>query len=110
RLKGSAGLYGFPQTSRLAALMERILQGAESYTPNQRLQVVEFMSQATAVLTEALERIALSGKESQVGLELGRLGAAELIQELAFANPDAFRERGPEPLRAPVPSAEETSV
>lgn len=103
RLKGSAGLYGFPQTSRLAALMERILQGAESYTPNQRLQVVEFMSQATAVLTEALERIALSGKESQVGLELGRLGAAELIQELAFANPLAFRERPPEPLRSPEP-------
>ena len=110
RLKGSAGLYGFPQTSRLAALMERILQGADLYTPNQRLQATEFMAQGTAVLTEALDTIAATGKESQVGLELGRLGAAELIQELAFANPEAFRDRGPEGARAHEPAAEQSGV
>ncbi|GEM85643.1 MAG: Hpt domain-containing protein [Thermaceae bacterium] len=111
RLKGSAGLYGFPQVSHLAALMERILQGADAYTPNQRLQVVEFMSQATAVLTEALEHIAFHRKESQVGLELGRLGAAELIQELAFTNPQAFHERPPEPLPGGEPlEAEDRSI
>ncbi|MBF6595627.1 MAG: response regulator [Thermaceae bacterium] len=114
RLKGSAGLYGFPQTSRLAALMERILQGAPYYSENQRIQATEFMSQGTAVLSEALEHIASSNKESQVGLELGRLGAAELIQELAFSNPDAFKERAPRPFLDLEPEAlttpEQTSV
>ncbi|MCS7057906.1 MAG: response regulator [Meiothermus sp.] len=90
RLKGSAGLYGFPQTAHLGALTERILEGAPRYTEAQREKVVEFMEQATAVLTTALENIAITGKEGPVGLELGRLGAAALIQELTALNPEAF--------------------
>ncbi len=90
RLKGSAGLYGFPQTSTLGALAERILEAAPHYTESQQARVIEFMGQVTAVLTTALENIAIHGQEGRVGLELGRLGAAQLIQELAADNPEAF--------------------
>ena len=103
RLKGSAGLYGFPQISRLAGLMERILEGAPHYTGPQREQVVEFVTRASACLTEALDRVATTGKEGGLGLELGRLGAGELIQELAFINPAAFTPKTPEPKAAPTP-------
>jgi len=91
RLKGSAGIYGFSQISHLAALLERIFEGAPQYTDAQRIQVIEFVSKASTVLTEALDRISTTSKEGSVGLELGRLGTAELIQKMALANPDAFK-------------------
>lgn len=108
RLKGSAGLYGFRQTSGLGALMERILEGAPRYTENQRIQVIEFMAQASACLIEALERISVDGKEGNLGLELGRLGAAQLIQSLAFENPEAFAPKV-EALEAPQPEPQPVS-
>ncbi|WP_182482381.1 Hpt domain-containing protein, partial [Meiothermus taiwanensis] len=96
RLKGSAGLYGFPQIANLGALAERILEAAPRYTEQQQAKVIEFVSQLTAVLTTALENIAIHGQEGRVGLELGRLGAAALIQELAALNPEAFASDEPE--------------
>jgi chemosensory pili system protein ChpA (sensor histidine kinase/response regulator) len=96
RLKGSAGLYGFPQTSNLGALAERILEGAPHYTEVQQARVIELMGQVTAVLITALENIAIHGNEGRVGLELGRLGAATLIQELTADNPQAFVRKLPE--------------
>lgn len=103
RLKGSAGLYGFPQTSNLGALAERILEAAPHYTQSQQAKVVEFMGQVTAVLITALENIAIHGEEGRVGLELGRLGAAELIRELTALNPDAFVRETPEPTEEATP-------
>ncbi len=103
RLKGSAGLYGFPQTSNLGALAERILEAAPHYTQSQQAKVVEFMGQVTAVLITALENIAIQGEEGRVGLELGRLGAAELIRELTALNPDAFVRETPEPTEEAAP-------
>ena len=91
RLRGSAALYGFPQTANLGALLERILGGAPHFTEAQRLKVIDFAAQATACLIESLETISISGKESQVGLELGRLGAAGLVESLAADNPEAFQ-------------------
>lgn len=103
RLKGSAGLYGFPQTANLGALAERILEAAPHYTQSQQAKVVEFMGQVTAVLITALENIAIHGEEGRVGLELGRLGAAELIRELTALNPEAFVRETPEPTQEAAP-------
>ncbi|RDI96044.1 response regulator [Meiothermus sp. QL-1] len=107
RLKGSAGLYGFPQTAQLAALAERILEGAARYNEAQRERVALFMEQLTAVLSTALENIAISGKEGPVGLELARLGAARVVQELAELNPEAL---APPEETAPPPAPEEGGV
>jgi chemosensory pili system protein ChpA (sensor histidine kinase/response regulator) len=105
RLKGSAGLYGFPQIANLGALAERILEAAPRYTEQQQAKVVEFVGQLTAVLTTALENIAIHGQEGRVGLELGRLGAAALIQELAALNPEAFASDEPEETPQTAPQA-----
>ncbi len=112
RLKGSAGLYGFPQTANLGALAERILEAAPHYTETQRAKVVEFMSQLTAVLSTALENIAIHGKEGQVGLELGRLGAARLLYELTAENPQAFADiiLEPSPEETPAPNPQQGVV
>lgn len=100
RLKGSAGLYGFPQVANLGALAERILEAAPRYTEPQQAKVVEFMHQLTAVLVTALENVAIHGQEGRVGLELGQLGAAALIQELTALNPEAFAVESLEPSEA----------
>ncbi|GIW27090.1 MAG: hypothetical protein KatS3mg070_0453 [Meiothermus sp.] len=100
RLKGSAGLYGFPQIANLGALAERILEAAPRYTEQQQVKVVEFIDQLTAVLITALENIAIHGQEGRVGLELGHLGAANLIQELTTLNPEAFAVDSLEPPEA----------
>jgi len=104
RLKGSAGLYGFPQTANLGALAERILEAAPRYTEEQQAKVVEFMEQLTAVLITALENIAIRGQEGQVGLELGRLGAATLIQQITSLNPKAFVVESAEPSEETIPA------
>lgn len=100
RLKGSAGLYGFPQVANLGALAERILEAAPRYTEPQQAKVVEFMHQLTAVLITALENVAIHGQEGRVGLELGQLGAAALIQKLTALNPEAFAMESLEPGEA----------
>ncbi|WP_333659257.1 response regulator [Meiothermus cerbereus] len=110
RLKGSAGLYGFPQISNLGALAERILEAAPRYTEPQQARVIEFMGQLTAVLVNALENIAIHGQEGRVGLELGRLGAAALIQELTALNPEAFASNNLEPTQETIPPPDQTQV
>lgn len=110
RLKGSAGLYGFPQISNLGALAERILEAAPRYTEPQQARVIEFMGQLTAVLVNALENIAIHGQEGRVGLELGRLGAAALIQELTALNPEAFASNSLEPTQETIPPPGQTQV
>lgn len=90
RLKGSAGLYNFPQLSRLAGLLERLLEGAPRLTPQQQEQLTRFVGLASACICDALDSIAQKGHEGGVGLNLSRLGASSLLRELAFANPEAW--------------------
>jgi chemosensory pili system protein ChpA (sensor histidine kinase/response regulator) len=90
RLRGSAGLYNFPQLSRLAGLLERLLEGAPRLTPDQQEQLIRFVGLASACICDALDSIAQKGHEGGVGLNLSRLGASALLRELAFANPEAW--------------------
>ncbi|PZA06888.1 MULTISPECIES: response regulator [unclassified Meiothermus] len=91
RLKGSAGLYGFSEVSQLGGLLERIFERAPSFTAFQREKAAEFSRLAAACLSEALERIASSGEEGEVGLALGQAGGAGVLLDLLEANPTAFR-------------------
>jgi chemosensory pili system protein ChpA (sensor histidine kinase/response regulator) len=75
-------------------------EAAPRYTEQQQVKVVEFIDQLTAVLITALENIAIHGQEGRVGLELGHLGAANLIQELTTLNPEAFAVDSLEPPEA----------
>ena len=94
RLKGSAGLYGFSEVSQLGGLLERVFERASSFTTLQREKAAEFSRLSAACLSEALERIADSGEEGEVGLALGRAGGARALLDLLGANPTAFRLEG----------------
>lgn len=109
RLKGSAGLYNFPQLSRLAGLLERLLEGAPRLTPDQQEQLIRFVGLASACICDALDSIAQKGHEGGVGLNLSRLGASALLRDLAFANPEAWEVHTPGDPEAELgePEAEE---
>lgn len=91
RLKGSAGLYGFSEVSQLGGLLERVFEQAPSFTAFQRDKAAEFSRLSAACLSEALDRIASSGEEGEVGLALNRAGGAGVLLDLLNANPTAFR-------------------
>jgi chemosensory pili system protein ChpA (sensor histidine kinase/response regulator) len=87
RLKGTSGMYGYPQISSLASLIERIFESAPHYTTQQREQVSEFMDHATQVLIEGLENVASLQHEGNLGLALNNLGVHQIIQSIAVATP-----------------------
>ncbi len=94
RLRGSAGLYQHPEISSLSALLERIFETTDALNPQQRQLALDFTAQATAVLTEALERIQISGQEGEVGLALAALGGGDLLEELLSSSKVEFRRGG----------------
>ncbi len=120
RLHGSAGMYGFPQIANLSGLLEQLLERTGTLELSQHRVLVEFTRQATACLSSALEEIAVSGTEGNVGYELTRAGASALLVELLRANPAAFVRRTDTPRlenaqaelgpveRAPFVAVEET--
>jgi chemosensory pili system protein ChpA (sensor histidine kinase/response regulator) len=91
RLKGSAGLYQFPEVSSLAGLLERVFEGANGFNAQQRNLALDFCAQTTAVISEALERIQSGQDEGEPGLALAALGGPELLTELLRSTPDSFR-------------------
>lgn len=91
RLRGSAGLYQHPEISSLAAMLERIFEISDGLNPQQRQLALDFTAQATAVMTEALERIQISGQEGEVGLALAALGGGALLEELLSTSKAEFR-------------------
>ena len=91
RLRGSAGLYQHPELSSLSALLERIFETTDALNAQQRQLALDFTAQATAVMTEALERIQISGSEGEVGLALAALGGGELLEQLLLSSKAEFR-------------------
>ena len=90
RLRGSAGLYQHPEISSLAALLERIFETTDALDAPQRQLALDFTAQATAVMTEALERIQISGSEGEVGLALAALGGGSLLEQLLSTSKAEF--------------------
>ncbi len=90
RLRGSAGLYGFPQLSTLSGLLERLFEQAIQLQPPERRLLLNFTRQAGSVLSAALDRVSQTGSEGDVGHELGQLGGSAHLLELLRANPAAF--------------------
>jgi chemosensory pili system protein ChpA (sensor histidine kinase/response regulator) len=91
RLRGSAGLYQHPEISSVAGLLERIFETTDNLDLRQRKIALDFTAQATAVMTEALERIQMTGQEGEVGLSLAALGGPVLLEELLKSGKAEFR-------------------
>ena len=90
RLRGSAGLYGFPEVSRLGSLLERVFEAASFFSPEQTGLALEFIALSNACLTEALERVARTGFEGEVGHDLNQYGGPAIMSELVSLDPLAF--------------------
>ncbi len=90
RLRGSAGLYGFPEVSRLGSLLERVFEAASFFSPEQTGLALEFIALSSACLTEALERVARTGFEGEVGHDLNQYGGPAIMSALVSLDPLAF--------------------
>jgi chemosensory pili system protein ChpA (sensor histidine kinase/response regulator) len=90
RLRGSAGLYGFPELSRLGSLLERVFESTAFFNHEQTGLALEFIALSNACLTESLERIARTGFEGEVGQDLNQYGGPAIMSELVSLDPLAF--------------------
>ncbi|WP_243398476.1 Hpt domain-containing protein [Deinococcus koreensis] len=90
RMRGSAGLYGFPQLSRMAALLERVLDARPELGGALRAPFLELLHTAVRVLEGGLNRAAQGERESDLGLEFSRAGGATQLQTVLRAQPLAF--------------------
>jgi chemosensory pili system protein ChpA (sensor histidine kinase/response regulator) len=98
RLKGSAGMYQFPEIANLAGLLERVFESAPEFTSSQQDLCNQFAQTCGAIFAESLERITERGDEGEVGLELARLGGPELLSRLLKAGTSNFTRKSPEEL------------
>ncbi len=98
RLKGSAGMYQFPEIANLAGLLERVFESASEFTSSQQDLCNQFAQTCGAIFAESLERISQRGDEGEVGLELARLGGPELLARLLKAGTSNFTRKSPEEL------------
>ncbi len=91
RLRGTAGLYGFPQLSSLAGVAERLLESRPQLPAQGRQQFVSLMSRIIELLRAGLNYLDVNGKELQLGLEFSAAGGTAELQKLVYAYPQAFK-------------------
>jgi chemosensory pili system protein ChpA (sensor histidine kinase/response regulator) len=90
RIKGAAALYSYPQVSRLAELVERLIEHGEKIPAHQVPKLQNFLEQVAVCMRGSLEGITERGKEGPIGLQLVALGASQLFRELLEENPEIF--------------------
>jgi chemosensory pili system protein ChpA (sensor histidine kinase/response regulator) len=90
RMRGTAALYGHPQTSELASLAERVLLVAERLPEPHHEQLFNFLDQVLFAIRSAVERISQGQDEGEIGLEFNSRGGAKLLRELLSASPSTF--------------------
>ena len=90
RLRGTAALYGYSGVAGIAKLTEGLLERSSKLPEDQLPRVKEFLKAATAVMYDALVRVAKGQPEGNLGLELGRVDASELLHDLLSRVPQAF--------------------
>jgi len=96
RLRGTAGLYGYPQLAALAALAERLTDPRPQLLPKQRDQLLDLLELLTLGLHRALTGIGAGQGEGELGLFFAEVGGAQALQALLRAAPSAFAARRPE--------------
>ncbi len=92
RIRGTAALYGFEQISKLAELMEQILEKSDRFSNEHIPDLQTLLQQFAACLSRGLEQIALDGQEGQVGIQFTALGGAKVVNQLLRENPQVFVE------------------
>ena len=82
RLRGSSGLYGYPQISQLCDMVERLAKAVPALDSNQHKLVQEFFDHVMVCFRGSLERISNGKTEGNIGLELAHLGGSNLLLSL----------------------------
>jgi chemosensory pili system protein ChpA (sensor histidine kinase/response regulator) len=90
RLRGSAGLYGFPQLAGLAAIAERLTESRPRLQDPQREQLLDVLELVTLGLRRALNDVSAGRNEGEVGLHFAQVGGASRLQALLRSAPLAF--------------------
>ncbi|THF87279.1 response regulator [Deinococcus sp. KSM4-11] len=90
RMRGSAGLYGFPQLSKMAALLERVLEARPQLDHDGRETFTTLLGTAVQMLDEGLDDVEQGRRESDLGLRFTRAGGATQLQAMLRAQPQAF--------------------
>ncbi len=94
RIRGTAALYNYPQLSRLAELIERLMEHGERIPAGHLPLLLDFLERAMVCFRSGLETITETGREGEIGLQLSALGGASLFKAILLAAPEAFvRER-----------------
>lgn len=111
RLRGTAGLYGFPQMAQLASVAERMLMPRPKLRPDLQDSYNAVLDDIVQALKSAIGLAQDTGTEGNVGLSFAQSGASERMTELLRAQPEAFHlERGHLRGQATVETPEETAV
>lgn len=93
RMRGSAGLYGFPQMSTLSGLLERLLNAHPRLNGEQWSQFLTLLDTINEVLRMGLTSLQGGGNDRTLGLAFTQVGGTTLLQSLVRAVPDEFRMR-----------------
>ena len=91
RLRGSAGLYGYPQLAGLATIAERLTESHPRLAAAEREQLLDVLELVTLGLRRALNDLSAGRGEGEVGLYFAQVGGATSLQALLRAAPSAFR-------------------
>jgi len=102
RLRGTAGLYGYPQLAALAALTERLTESRPQLSPQHRDQLLDLLELLSLGQRRALNSIGAGQGEGELGLYFAEVGGAQALQALLRAAPGAFAARRPEESAAPA--------
>ncbi|WP_295816388.1 hybrid sensor histidine kinase/response regulator [uncultured Deinococcus sp.] len=90
RMRGSAGLYGFPQLAKMAGLLERILEARPDLNGAQGDTYVTLVGTAVHMIGVGLDDITHGRRETDLGLRFSRAGGAAQLQAVLRAQPHAF--------------------
>ena len=92
RLKGAAGLHGYPAVSAVALVMEEVLEALPATTAGGRSRSTQALGDMVGVVKRMLDSIGADGREN-----------AEIVSELHARHPEHFA--GP-PTLSPSPGTE----
>ncbi|WP_291424660.1 Hpt domain-containing protein [Deinococcus sp.] len=99
RISGSSALYGYPQFSTLAGLLERLLDSRPELSGQTAEGFLALLGTVVTTLRSSLTRLQRGENDRSVGLEFTRLGGSQQLQALVKAVPGAFRLRAPHHMR-----------
>ena len=93
RLRGSAGLYGYPQLAAMAGLLERLLEADLAWEGEGAGELVAALAPLMAALRGGLEGLRAGQGDGQLGLSFMRSGGAAQLERLLRERPGRFGAR-----------------